>query len=382
MSTSIIELNSEAIRTNMDFIESLLKSDCIVSYVVKGNAYGHGIEEYVPEILAHGAKHFSVFSGGEAKRVKKIIQNKADLLVLGHLFDEELEWCIDEEIEFYVFDSIRLQKAISYAEKRGKKAKIHLELETGMNRAGFEKKDLIKIIPTLIKEKINLDIIGICTHFAGAESITNYHRVKKQISNFKKMKDFLKAQSIEAKIYHTACSAAMIRYPSTQMDMVRVGILQYGFWPSNETFIDYLGKKKNPISPLKRVLEWKSSIMNIKRVKSGSFIGYGTSFLAEQDMIIAAIPVGYAYGFDRDLSNLGKVLLAGYQSKVVGLVNMNMIIVDITSIPDVYIGDEAVLIGKQGENEITVASFAQLRNQLNYELLTRLPHDIERKIIK
>lgn len=382
MSTSNIELNSQAIRSNMNFIESLLKGKCIISYVVKGNAYGHGIEEHVPELLSHGAKHFSVFSGSEAKRVKKIIQNKANLLVLGHLFDEELEWCIDEGIEFYVFDSIRLQKAISYAEKSDKKAKIHLELETGMNRAGFEKKDLIKIIPTLIKKEKQLDLIGVCTHFAGAESITNYHRVQKQIASFKKLKEFLKSQSIEAKVYHSACSAALIRYPSTQMDMVRVGILQYGFWPSNETFIDYLGKKKNPISPLKRVLEWKSSIMNIKRVKSGSFIGYGTSYLAEQDMIIAAVPVGYAYGFDRDLSNLGKVLVASYQAKVVGLVNMNMIIVDITSIPQVNIGDEVVLIGKQGDNEITVASFAQLRNQLNYELLTRLPQDIERKIIK
>lgn len=381
MSTSSIELDSQAIRTNMDFIRSLVKPSCIVSYVVKGNAYGHGIEEYVPEVLAHGGKHFSVFSGAEAKRVKQLTRNKAIILVLGYLLEKELYWCIDEGIEFYVFDSIRLNKAITYAKKAGKKAKIHLELETGMNRAGFNKKDLLAIIPTLITEKKHVDLVGICTHFAGAESISNYHRIKKQIATFKKLKTFLSNQKIEAKIYHTACSAAMIRYPSTQMDMVRVGILQYGFWPSNETFIHFLGKKNDPVSPLKRVLEWKSNIMNIKQVNSGAFIGYGTSYIAEQNMTLAAVPVGYAYGFDRDLSNLGRLLVGGHHVQVVGLVNMNMLLVDISLVNGVKIGDEVVMIGVQGGNEITVASFAQMRNQLNYELLTRLPQDIERKIV-
>lgn len=163
--------------------------------------------------------------------------------------------------------------------------------------------------------------------------------------------------------------------------MVRIGILQYGFWPSKETFIQFLSKNNLLVDPLNQILGWKSAIMSIKDVKTGEFISYGTSYLAQKDMKIAIIPVGYSHGYARNLSNQGRVLINGQRVAVIGMVNMNMLIADITSIDQVSLGDEVVLIGKQGDLSINVSSFAEFSDQLNYELLTRLPADIPRIII-
>jgi alanine racemase len=164
------------------------------------------------------------------------------------------------------------------------------------------------------------------------------------------------------------------------MDLVRVGIMQYGLWSSKETFANYSAKQKTTVDPLKRVISWKSKIINIKEVNSGEFIGYGTTFMAEGKMKIALIPVGYSDGYSRSLSNQGRVLVNNKRASVIGIINMNSTMIDITQIPSVKIGDEVVLIGSQEEMSVSVASFRELSNLLNYELLTRIPSEIPRKI--
>jgi alanine racemase len=177
-----------------------------------------------------------------------------------------------------------------------------------------------------------------------------------------------------------ACSAAAISYPRTRKDLIRVGILQYGFWPSFETRIAYMQKYKHTIDPLRRVLSWKSRVMHVKTVEPGEFISYGTAFFASEKKKIAVVPVGYADGFNRSLSNNGRVLIHGKIAQVIGTINMNMLIADITSIKNVKPGDEVVLIGKQKNNTINVSSFSEFTQQVNYELLTRLPDSIPRII--
>jgi len=162
--------------------------------------------------------------------------------------------------------------------------------------------------------------------------------------------------------------------------MVRIGILQYGFWPSPETLIQYVHKRTDKTDPLTRVLKWKSKIMSVKEVAEGEFISYGTNYLAQENKRIAVVPVGYSSGYSRVLSNNGRVLVKGAFADVIGLVNMNMMIIDVSQIPEASRGDEVVLIGKQGDNEITVNSFSAMSDTMNYELLVRLPQNIERKI--
>lgn len=380
-STSKIFLNKKALETNLKFLRKIYGKNKIISSVVKGNAYGHGIEEYVPLAEECGINHFSVFSSNEAYRVKKSSRNNSTILIMGMIYDEELGWAIENDIEIYVFELERLLKILEASKKLNKKAIVHIEVETGMNRTGFDKPNWNYVADILKNNENNLEFKALCTHFAGAESIANYARILKQKKTFHKAVSHFKDKGLTPTILHSACSAASIRYPETRMDMIRVGILQYGFWPSKETFIEYIKNKKIKNDPLKRVISWCSQIMSIKEVNEGEFIGYGTTFLAQKNMTIGIVPVGYSHGFTRALSNTGRVLVNQKRVSVIGIVNMNLMIIDLCEVPQSQIGDTVTMIGIQAEMEVTVASFSELSNQLNYELLTRLPQDIPRSIL-
>jgi alanine racemase len=329
-----------------------------------------------------GVSNFAVFSAHEAYDVYRATGGECEVMIMGMVDNGSIEWTIEKDISFYLFDLHRLNLALEASKKLKKPARIHLELETGMNRTGFNKKDLLRAIEIILRNPESFVVEGVCTHYAGAESIANYHRVRHQIHVFKAGYKLLKKEGIEPKIRHTACSAASVSYPTTLMDMARIGILQYGFWPSRETTIKYLNKSKKMTNPLKRVITWRSTVMSMKSVSAGEFIGYGTTYLAETDMRVAAVPVGYADGYSRSLSNQGRVLINGHRVGVVGIVNMNMMLVDITRVPDVREGDDVFLIGSQDGVDLSVSSFAELSDQLNYELLTRLPRHIPRIKIK
>lgn len=379
--TSHIEISKAAYKHNIDFLRSFLNESVKISSVVKGNAYGHSIDLFVPLAEENDIDHFSVFSADEAYNVQKASKQPSDIMIMGSVEDEQLEWAIEQDISCYIFDLKRLKQAVSFAKKTEKNAKIHIEVETGMHRTGFDVNEWQEVAEIL---KANNDVLtfkGLCTHFAGAEEIANYYRIKQQQQNFRRAKRYFKDFGLEPQLIHTACSAATLRYPQTQGDMVRLGIVQYGFFPTKEVLIHFLEKSKLKEDPLKRLLSWKSKVMDVKNVKTGDFVGYGTSFMAGQAMKIATIPVGYSHGFSRSLSNQGRVLINGQRVPVIGVVNMNMITVDVTHLDTIEKGDEVVLIGKQGEMEIGVSSFSEFSNQINYEMLTRLPAAIPRIMV-
>ncbi|MCR9083527.1 MAG: alanine racemase, partial [Cyclobacteriaceae bacterium] len=289
---------------------------------------------------------------------------------------------IQAGISFYVFDFDRLQKAIQVSQDLGIAAKIHVELETGFHRTGFDWEDRAQLVSLLQEAKDYVILEGLCTHYAGAESVSNYVRVKNQIAVYYDFKNFLSENNLFFNRYHTACSAATLIFPETIMDMVRIGIAGYGFWPTKETFFAKLKDlPKANKNPLKRLITWKSQVMSVKKVEMGEFVGYGNSFMALKNMLLAIVPVGYGHGYSRLLSNSGLVLIGGKHCQVVGTVTMNAIAVDVSHVKDVQIADEVVMIGKQKGKEITVASFSESTQQVNYELLTRLPRDIPRRII-
>ena len=378
--TSTIEISKRAVANNRAFLKDFLGNGVKISSVVKGNAYGHGMETYVPVAESCGYGHFSVFGADEALQVHKVASENTGIMIMGYIDNPELEWAVENDISFFVFDRDRVEAAVKAAGKIGKKAKIHLEVETGMNRTGFNEEQLKEVISLIKLENEYLEVEGVCTHYAGAESIANYLRVNQQITSFNKYEKQLKESHIEPSIRHTACSAASMVYPLTRMDMVRIGIMQYGFWPSAEVFVHYK-KEYKKTDPLQRVISWKSKIMTTKDVEAGEFIGYGTSYLAHDDMKIAVVPVGYSHGYNRNLSNQGHVLVHGQKCKMIGVVNMSLMMIDVTHLQNVKKGDEVVLIGNQGEETITVASFGEMSNQLNYELLTRMPSNIPRIVV-
>jgi len=379
--SSYIEISKSALQGNINFMKQQVGPGVRLSSVIKGNAYGHGIEPFATLAQACGIDHFSVFSADEAQRLLQALPAPATIMIMGFVEDQELEWSIENEIEFFVFDIDRLKSAATVARNIGKPAKVHLELETGMNRTGFAPEALEEVEAILGEYRGHLILQGLCTHFAGAESYQNHERVMAQLQRFEVLRQKLQKKGYSPVQLHTACSAAMMQYPATHMDMVRIGIMQYGFWPSPETFSSYMSQHIDQPDPLRRLINWKSSIMSLKQVPQGEYVGYGTSYQTPRDMVLAVVPVGYAWGYSRSLSNQGQVLIHGQKASVVGIVNMNGMMVDVTDIPGVQKGDEVVLLGKQGEHSITVASFAELSTQLNYELLSRLPLNIPRYII-
>lgn len=381
--TSVIEISKSAYRNNLKFLRERLGGDVIISSVVKGNAYGHGIENIVSVAEEAGIRHFSTFSVDEAQRVLNASSRHSQIMVMGMLDNSSLPWLIQNGINFYVFEFDRLRAAITEAKKLGLKAKIHLEVETALHRTGFEWDKKGKLLKLLKENTAHIELMGLCTHYAGAESINNYLRIQDQIKNFHGFKNWFSENGISFQAIHTACSAAALSYPETIMDMVRIGIAQYGLWPSQETYMsNFKQLAPNKKNPLKRLITWKSTVMSTKEVAMGEFVGYGNNFMTNRPTTIALVPVGYSHGFSRALGNGGKVLIHGKTLPVIGSVNMNSITVDVTDLTNVNKGDEVVIIGKQKKNEITVASFSEAVQQVNYELLTRLPHDIPRVITK
>lgn len=380
--TSRLEISAKAYRQNIRYIRSEIGPKPTISAVVKGNAYGHGIAQMVEIAERAGIRHFSTFSSDEAWLVRRHSTRKSEIMILGMLYDSELLDLIQAGISFYVFDFDRLQKAIQVSQDLGIAAKIHVELETGFHRTGFDWEDRAQLVSLLQEAKDYVILEGLCTHYAGAESVSNYVRVKNQIAVYYDFKNFLSENNLFFNRYHTACSAATLIFPETIMDMVRIGIAGYGFWPTKETFFAKLKDlPKANKNPLKRLITWKSQVMSVKKVEMGEFVGYGNSFMALKNMLLAIVPVGYGHGYSRLLSNSGLVLIGGKHCQVVGTVTMNAIAVDVSHVKDVQIADEVVMIGKQKGKEITVASFSESTQQVNYELLTRLPRDIPRRII-
>lgn len=381
--SSHILLSQAALHANVNFIKEKIGSQSVISAIVKSNAYGHGIENFIPMLHNCGVRHFSVASSYEASQVLKACPKDCEIMIMGILYPEDLEWVVFHEIQFYVFDIERLRTAVSAARKVGKKAIVHLEIETGGNRTGLPIGKLTETIKLLKKYHKYLDFRGMCTHLAGAETVANNFRIRRQIIRYNEAYDLACKKKYPPRLKHVASSAAALTIPEARMDMVRIGIALYGLWPSPDVYNMHL-VDVNLMSdnPLIRVMSWKTDVMHVKTVEEGEFIGYGTSFQAPSRMKVAVIPLGYANGYARSLSNKGFVLIKGKRANICGLINMNLFMVDVTHIPRVKVGEEVVLIGRQQNSSITISSFSDFANQLNNELMSRLPADIPRQIIK
>ena len=381
-----ITLDSRALTKNLRFLRKTIGERALFSSVIKGNAYGHGIETFVPMAESCGVRHFSVFTADEALRAVRARTEDSRVLIMGFIADDELEWAVENGVSFYVFEMGRLAAATEAAKRVGTRANVHLELETGMHRTGLEGTELEDALRLVSSNPELVQVEGVCTHLAGAESIGNHVRIVGQLKRFSDLCGQLKGRGIVPALRHVASSAALLAYPQAVFDMVRCGIAQYGLWPSTEVRMHHLlnhdsGGGAAKRDPLKRVLTWKSCIMGLKDVEPGYFIGYGTSFQATRRHRIAAVPTGYFTGFPRDLSNKGHMLVRGRRASVVGRVNMSMSLIDVTHIPGVERGDEVVVIGTQGRSSISVASFSDMADVMNYEALVRLPSEIPREVV-
>ena len=372
-----IEIDSACLEANVDALRKHI-APAEFCMVVKGNAYGHGYDPIVPIAEAIGVRRFAVFSAREAASFLRTSDGKSRLMVMGHADHANLPWMVQHDLEPWINDVHDWPALRAAAEEQGRPVRVHLELETGMNRTGLLVEDAVTIAKEIHAHPL-VTLEGVCSHLAGRESGENDDRIIRQRRRFDQFLQMLGSIGIRPNVRHLSSSAAALLDPECRLDLCRMGIAPYGLWPSREVYRT-IKARSDPIM-LHNVLQWKSRVIAVKEVGDGEFVGYGNAHEVEGDTRIAVVGVGYSNGFARGLSNRGHVLIGGRRASILGLVGMNMIQVHIGHIPDVQVGDEVVLIGRQGASEISVASFADFNSIVNYELMTRLSQDVPRIVV-
>jgi len=377
MYRSWVEINKKVLQHNIEQFQKLISDKIILMAIVKANAYGHGLVEVAKIAVSSGANRLGVDSVDEALKLRKTGIN-APILILGYTLLSKLKEVIKYDLRQVVYNKETIIELAKQTTKQKKKIKIHLKVETGTLRQGLKKEELLELV-RFIKKYSQIEIEGIYTHYANIEDTTDYGYAQLQLKRFKQAVDLLEKNGIKVPIKHTACSAAIILFPETYFDMVRLGISMYGLWSSKETFVS--AREKNQRINLEPVLAWKTRIAQIKNIKAKSPVGYGLTERVFRDSKIAVLPVGYWDGYDRKLSGVGNVLIKGKRCKLLGRVCMNMIIVDITDVNNVKLEDEVVILGKQEKEEITAEEIAQKIGTINYEVITRINPLIPRIIV-
>jgi alanine racemase len=371
-----VEIKQKALLSNLRQFRQRVGKKTKIMAVVKANAYGHGIKEVTP-VVAAKADWFGVSSLEEGLLLRQM-KIQSPILILGYLSPSVMKEAISHDLSFVILNLSAAKKARQVAKKLSRKARIHLKVETGTNRLGICGKDLIRLAKFCsLQNEIFLE--GLYTHYANIEDTLDPSFAQEQLRKFKEAERLLQKRGVKIPFKHTACTAAAILFKETNFNLIRLGLGLYGLWPSRETKIS--AQEKGMKINLQPVLTWKTRVAQVKEVAKGETIGYGRTFTTARKTKMAVLPVGYWDGYDRGLSNQGQVLIKGYPAPVIGRICMNMMMVDITSIPRIKSEDEVVLLGKQGKEEITAEEIAQKIGTINYEVVTRINPLIPRKVV-
>ena len=352
--------------------KNIAKGTKIVA-VIKADGYGHGAEAIARLIEDYDyIWGFAVATPEEALQLRTFGVKKP-ILILGIVFEEYFTQMIAKEIRLTVCTYEMAQKLSEEAQRQGRDVHIHIGLDTGMSRIGFaDRQESVEEIKK-ISQLPNLKIEGMFTHFARADE-TDRSPAIDQLNRYLNFAKLLEDAGIQIPMKHCSNSAGIIRVPEANLNAVRAGITIYGIYPSNEVERD--------IVKLIPAMELKSHISYIKTVEPGAAFSYGGTFTAKKEMKVATIPVGYADGYPRSLSNKGWVLIHGKKAPILGRVCMDQFMVDITKIPDAKAGDEVTLIGKDGKEFISIEKFGDLSGRFSNEFACDISKRVPRVYIK
>ncbi|MBD3334600.1 MAG: alanine racemase [Candidatus Eisenbacteria bacterium] len=372
---SWIEIDTGAYRHNLAEFRRLIRPETRLMAVVKGNAYGHGLRLLAPVAAQWGADALGVNDLAEAA-VLLAMELGRPIHLLGPALPQQLAEAADQPLEFTVASLEGLEALARGARRTGSRPRCHVKVETGCHRQGFTA-DLLPQVIDLFRRNPQLEWAGLSTHFANIEDTTDHTYARAQLESFHEIQARLARDGFKPPMLHTACSAATIVMPETHLDLVRVGISSYGIWPSRETLVS--ARMHGAAGPdLRPVMTWKSRVAQLKPVGSRAYIGYGCTHRTTRATRMAIVPVGYADGYDRRLSGVGHVLVRGRRAPILGRVCMNMVMADMTDVDGVAVGDEVVLLGRQGDEEITAYDLARLCQTIAYEITTRVAAHVPR----
>lgn len=367
------EIDLNAISTNVKQFKKCLNNSTKLMVVVKADGYGHGALEVSKCAVKSGADYLAVAACSEAVNLREN-NIKTPILILGAVFNEDIPLLIKYDITPTVVDYEFAKELSNEAVNKNKMAKIHIKLDTGMSRIGYRCENDTYIEECIKISKLpNIVIEGIFSHFSKADEHDETY-THLQYNTFCKMCEILENNGINIPIKHICNSAGIIKYPQYHLDMVRLGISLYGHYPSTEF-------NENDIE-LTPAMTFKTKIVYIKDVPKDTYVGYGGAYKTDESKKIATLAVGYADGYPRTLSNKAYVTVKGKRCKVIGNVCMDQMMIDVTGLDNLKIGDEVILFGKSGNNNVTVEEIAALIGTINYEILCNLSKRVLRIYIQ
>ncbi len=353
---SWIEIDTEQFIKNIHFIKSALPTNCEYLQLVKADGYGHGGLEIAKASEKEGINYFGVANAKEGAFLR---DNgiKGNILIVGPSFEDEINIILKKKL-IPSISNVEFVKKLS--QKAHYKVPVHIEIDTGMGRGGILYYNAVNEIKKIAKLQ-NIHIEGIFSHFPNADSVNKFS--KEQIKIFSGIINELKKNGLNFKFIHLANSGGFLYYPDSIFNMVRIGILSFGYFP---------GKKLKKI-PVRPIMSFYSRIVLIKDYKKGAYISYGSTFKVKRRSRIGIIPLGYADGVFRALSNRGEVIVKGQKFPIIGNISMDMFMIDLTdSIEAIEKGDIATLIGCQNQNCIDADAWAEILGTINYEVLTSI----------
>ena len=350
-------INLAALGHNLSCIRRYLSPACEVLAIVKANAYGHGAVETVKALAHLGIGRFAVASIGEGIELRQAGLSKP-IIVLGALFEEQVPELIAHQLTPVVSDGRILPVLAKAAGLLQAPYPIHLKVETGMGRLGVYPEELLSLLDDPLYRD-SLQVEGMMTHLADADG-TDSAFTEQQLNTFRTMLEQIKQRGFIPPLVHTANSAAIVRFPDAHFSLVRPGIMLYGYHTLPASV---------PAPDLKPVLSLRTTIVQMRTIPRGGRVSYNGTFVATRPTRIAVLPIGYADGYSRQLSHRGSVLIQGRRAPIVGLVCMDMIMVDVTDLAPVQVGDIVTLIGQQGQESIWADEVANWIGTIPYEVL-------------
>jgi len=363
-----VEIDLDAVIHNVREFRKLTGSNMNIMAVVKADAYGHGAPEVSRAAIEGGADYLGVAFLEEGIELRKA-GLEAPILLLGYTPPPQMEKMIDYRLTPTIFSLETARYLSQCARKREENIPVHVKVDTGMGRIGFLPGMAAELVEE-ISRLPGLKIEGLMSHFAAADEEDPEYTYS-QLESFRSIHEECCNRGIEPSLLHASNSAGTIRFPEAHFDMVRLGLALYGYYPSEA--VNYPERVD-----LRPVLFFKSRVIMSKQVPAGTCLSYGATYCTDQPSVIATIPVGYADGFNRLLSNRGKVLINGIRVPVVGRVCMDYIMADVTAIEGVKEGEEVVLYGPQGNERVTVAEVADLLGTIPYEVLCSVSKRVPR----
>ena len=353
-----LEINLGILKSNFEKIKAHVSPARIMA-IVKANAYGHGLIRVAQLYQELGADYFgvAVLEDGLLLRENGITR---PILVLGGILSDQIPLFIKNDLTLTASSPNKLEQIESAAASLGIKAKVHLKIDTGMERIGVHYYSAAGFLETAMKMK-NLIIEGVYSHLANSESEDPSY-TKLQIERFNDAVSFFDKNKIQRPICHIANSGGILQFPEARFDMVRPGILLYGVYPGTDV------RKSITVEP---AINWKSRVVYFKVIKPEHPVGYGSTWQTDHNVRAVTIPVGYGDGYFRKLSNRGEVLLNGNRYPVIGAVSMDQIVVNIEN-DSAFNSDEVILLGSDGKNSITCQEMAEWAETIPYEILTNI----------